>query len=124
MNSAKHLAQAAVILAGMHKLAIPDDYLAIVDGAMVVGYHLGNALLHAHGVAADSEHTNTPSKLTRDIETLPAQIQPAFVAFAELEKFRFDYVRNSSIYDKRIGVEVWRCLEVMQQACESSPEYR
>jgi hypothetical protein len=117
VNSAKHLAQAAVILAGMRKLTFPGDYLAIVDGAMVAGYHLGNALLHAHGISADIEHITTPSKLEHDIDSLPAPIQPAFAAFAELEKFRFDYVRSASAYDERLDAEVWRCLEVMQQAC-------
>ncbi len=117
MNSAKHLAQAAIVMAGMRKLTMPGDYLAIVDGAMIAGYHLGNALLHAHGVFADAEHANTPSKLACDIDSLPAPIRPAFVAFTELEKFRFDYVRNASVYDERLGAEVWRCLEVMQQAC-------
>ena len=117
MNSDKHLAQAAIILAGMRKLAMPGDYLAIVDGAMVAGYHLGNAALHAHGVTGDAEHVNTPSKLERAIDTLPAPIRSAFVAFEELEKFRFDFVRSASVYDERLGADVWRCLEVMQQAC-------
>ena len=117
MNSSKHLAQAAVILAGMRKLTIPGDYLAIVDGAMVAGYHLGNALLHAHGISADTEHITTPSKLGRGIDSLPAPIRPALAAFAELEKFRFDYVRSASVYDERLGAKVWSCLEVMRQAC-------
>jgi hypothetical protein len=100
VNSARHLAQADVILAGMRKLTMPGDYLAIVDGAMVAGYHLGNALLHVHGISADSEHTNTPSKLERGIDTL-----------------RLDYVRSASVYDPRVATEVWRCLEVMEHAC-------
>jgi hypothetical protein len=96
---------------------MPDDYLAIVDGAMVAGYHLGNALLHVHGLSADCEHTNTPSKLERGIDTLPAPIQAAFGAFAALEKLRFDYVRSASVYDPRVATEVWRCLEVIEHAC-------
>ena len=116
MNSARHLTQASVILAGMRKLAMPADYLALVDGAMVAGYHLGNALLHAHGVSADTEHANTPSKLTCDIDALPAAIRPAFAAFAELEKFRFDYVRSASVFDECLDRQIWRCLEVMQQS--------
>lgn len=119
MNSARHLAQASVILAGMRKLAMPADYLALVDGAMVAGYHLGNALLHAHGVSADTEHANTPSKLTCDIDVLPAAIRPAFTAFAEIEQYRFDYVRSASIYDERLDTKIRRCLAVMQQACPS-----
>ncbi len=117
MNSAKHLAQAAIVLAGMRKLTMPGDYLAIVDGAMVAGYHLGNALLHAHGVSTNTEHANTPSKLACGIDSLPVHIRPAFVAFTELEKFRFDYVRNVSVYDERLDGEVWRCLETMWRAC-------
>ena len=117
MNSTRHLAQAELVLAGMRKLTMPGDYLAIVDGAMIAGYHLGNALLHTHGVFADTEHATTPSKLERGFDTLPAPIRPAFVAFTELEKFRFDYVRSASVYDERLGTAVWRCLDVMQQAC-------
>lgn len=119
MNSKTHLAQAAIILAGMRKLRFPEDYLAVVDSAMVAGYHYGNASLHTHGVSADAVHTNTPSKLECAIDALPPAIQPAFKAFAELEKFRFDFVRNTSVYDTRLATEVWRHLETMRQACQA-----
>jgi hypothetical protein len=101
----------------MRKLTMPDDYLAIIDGAMTAGYHLGNALLHAHSVTADDEHATTPSKLECDIDSLPAPIRSAFAAFVELEKFRFDYVRSESVYDERLSAEVWHCLDLMEQAC-------
>ncbi len=117
MTRDEHLAKAGVILASLGKLAFPDDYLAIVDGATIAGYHLGNALLHSHGVLPDMEHYNTPSKLARPISALPAPIQRAFEAFAELEKLRFDYVRSPSAYDERLASVVWRNLETMQQAC-------
>jgi hypothetical protein len=117
VNRKQHLAQAEIILAGLRKLTMPGDYLAIVDGAMVAGYHLGNALLHARGVSTDAEHTNTPSKLECAIDTLPVEIRSAFTAFAELEKFRFDFVRSASVYDARLDAEVWRCLKTMHDAC-------
>ena len=77
MTDADHITQAGHIFASLKKLSMPDDYLAIADGAMIVGYHLGNALLHRHGVLADTEHANTPSKLDRPINALPAPIQAA-----------------------------------------------
>jgi hypothetical protein len=119
MNRKQHLAQAEITLAGLRKLAMPDDYLAIVDGAMVAGYHLGNALLHARGVSSDAEHANTPSKLERAIDALPVEIRSAFAAFEELEKFRFDFVRNASVYEPRLNAAVWRCLKAMHDACTS-----
>jgi hypothetical protein len=117
MTSAEHIAQAELILAGLRKLTLPDDYLAIVDSGMVIGYHLGNALLHRHGVAPDANHTNTPSKLDCAISALPAPIRPAFDAFAALEKLRFDFVRSPSVYDERLATEVWRHIETMRQSC-------
>ena len=117
MNCSDHLREGGRIIASLDKLSMPDDYLAIVDGAMIAGYHLGNALLHRHDVLPDAEHANTPSKLERPIDTLPAPIQPAYRAFAELEKLRFDFVRSASTYDTRLATEVWRNLEIMQRAC-------
>ena len=61
MKTDTHLSQAGLIIAGMRKLSMPEDYLAIVDGAMVAGYHYGNALLHAYDISAETVHTNTPS---------------------------------------------------------------
>lgn len=121
MTSDEHLAKAAGVLASLGKLSFPDDYLAIVDGATIAGYHLGNALLHRHGVAPDAEHSNTPSKLGRPISALPESIQRAFEAFTELEKLRFDYVRSPSVYDGRLASVVWRHLETMQRACRHEP---
>ncbi len=117
MTSDEHLAKAAGILASLGKLSFPDDYLAIVDGATIAGYHLGNALLHSHGVMPGTEHSNTPSKLDRPISALPEPIQRAFQAFAELEKLRSDYVRSASVYDEQLASAVWRHLETMQRAC-------
>jgi hypothetical protein len=119
MTSDEHLAKAAGILASLGKLSFPEDYLALVDGAMIAGYHLGNALLHSHGVAPDAEHSNAPSKLARHVGALPTPIQRAFEAFTELEKLRFDYVRSPSVYDERLAFAVWHNLETMQQACRT-----
>lgn len=121
MTGDLHLAKAERILAGLKKLAFPDDYLALVDGAMIAGYHLGNGLLHGHGVLPDTEHANTPSKLDRPISVLPEPIQCAFQAFTELEKLRFDYVRSPSTYDERLAAATWRHLEIMVQACRALP---
>jgi hypothetical protein len=119
MNCNDHLIEASRILAGLKKFSMPGDYLAVVDGSMVAGYHLGNALLHRHGVLPDAEHANTPSKLGRPVEMLPVSIQPAYRAFAALEKLRFDFVRSASSYDPRLATEVWAHLEVMQKACDA-----
>ncbi|MBX9810045.1 MAG: hypothetical protein K2Y16_00330 [Burkholderiales bacterium] len=115
MTPAEHLAKAQVVLASLYKLTFPGDYLAIVDGAMIAGYHLGNALLHEHGVLPDDAHANTPSKLERPIDSLPPAIQMAFRAFAELERLRFEYVRSPSRYDAGLERRVWDLLKEMQQ---------
>ena len=119
MKSAQHLAQTEIVLAGMRKLTVPGDYLAIVDGAMVAAYHLGSALLHTHEVSRDNEHTTTPSKLDRPLGNLPEPLRAAFAAFAELEELRFDYVRSASIYREGIGEAVWRNLDTMREACRA-----
>ena len=120
MKTDIHLSQAEIVIASMRKLSMPEDYLAIVDAAMVAGYHYGNALLHVHNLSAEDAHTNTPSKLDLPVSALPQPIRPAFEAFAELEKLRFDFVRSASVYDERLATEIWRHLETMRQACQAA----
>lgn len=116
MNRSQHIAKAQRIMEGIAKFSFPDDYLAIVDAAMIAGYHYGNALLHQHGVLPDSEHANAPSKLEIAASALPAAIQPAFAAFAELEDLRTGYVRSPSVYDHRLDGSVHKLLDVMKRA--------
>ncbi len=116
MSPAEHLAKAARIMGGMAKLSMPDDYLALVDGSLVAGYHYGNALLHRAGVLPVDEHANTPSKLASGIDALPDGIRPAFAAFTELERLRSDFVRSPSDYDSRLDTRVRELLEVMRRA--------
>jgi hypothetical protein len=116
MNIEQHAAKAKRVFASLEKLHYPEDYLALVDGALVAGYHLGNALLHRHHVLPESEHANTPSKLSVPLSDLPAAIQPAFRAFSALERLRSDYVRSPSVYDPKLAVEVPALLQIMRQA--------
>lgn len=116
MTPAEHFAKAESIMAGMNKLAFPQDYLAIVDGSLVAGYHYGNALLHSHGVLPDAEHVNTPSKLGIAVPALPPAIQPAFAAFTKLERLRSDFVRSPSTCDTRLEGQVRELLNVMRRA--------
>lgn len=114
MNVEEHAAKARRVLNSLSKLRFPEDYLALIDGAMVAGYHLGNALLHKSGVSDPGLHFNSPSKLAAPISDLPATIQPAFKAFAELERLRSDYVRNPSCHDPAVADMVKRSLDAMK----------
>lgn len=116
MNVNEHTAKAQRVLGSLAKLKFPEDYLAITDGAVIAGYHLGNALLHTHHVLPESDHANSPSKLGTPISELPGAIQPAFCAFAELERLRSEYVRGPSAYDARLATEIPALLQIMQQA--------
>lgn len=116
MTREEHLEKASRVLASLRKLAFPEDYLATVDGAMIAGYHLGNALLHRHGVLPATAHANSPSKLDVPLEKLPAAVRPAFRAFAELERLRFEYVRSPSSCDAALATAVRERLEVMRRA--------
>lgn len=116
MNVEQHIAKAQRVLNSLVKLNFPEDYLAIVDGAVVAGYHLGNALLHKHGVSEPDLHFNSPSRLEVPINGLPAAIQPAFKAFADLERLRFEYVRNPSCYGPAVADLVKRNLDAMERA--------
>jgi len=113
MNIEQHTAKAQRVLKSLSKLHFPEDYLAIIDGAVVAGYHLGNALLHKNGVSDSGLHFNSPSKLGAPISDLPATIQPAFKAFAELERLRFENVRSPSCYDPAVADLVKRNLDAM-----------
>lgn len=118
MSPKEHKAKAARIEKGLQKLQSGEDGLAIIDGAMVAGFHWGNAILHRCGVLPEGEHANTPSKLSMAIPDLPAAAQAPFRAFAELEKLRFDYVRNAGRYEGDIGRNVWSALEVLRNAAD------
>lgn len=117
MTRDQHLAKARRILASLRKLSPQADALCLVDGTVIAGYHLGNALLHAAGVCADDTHFNTPSKLDRPVSALPREIQPAFEAFAELERLRTSYVRNPNDCDPQTPGIASERLSVMARAC-------
>lgn len=116
MTRDEHLAKVRRVIASLEKLAPETDAMCVVDGAVIAGYHLGNALLHATGVCADDTHFNTPSKLDRPVSALPREIQPAFEAFAELEGLRSKYVRSPTPSDAALVKTVWRSLQTMRRA--------
>ena len=118
MSPEQHLAKGARVMAGMAKFRMPDDYLALIDASLIAGYHYGNALLHRAGVLPESEHANTPSKLDAMTRSIPASIQPAFAAFAGLEKLRTDFVRSPSGYDSSLPKQVNELMDVMRRAAE------
>lgn len=118
MNVEQHTAKAKRVLNSLNKLRFPEDYLAIVDGAVVAGYHLGNVLLHKHGVSEPTQHFNSPSKLEAGVSSLPLAIQPAFEAFSELERLRFEFVRSPSTWDAALVEAVQRNLETLRLATE------
>lgn len=116
MTREQHMAKAQRILASLRKLAPEKDAMCIVDGAVIAGYHLGNALLHAAGVSADDVHFNTPSKLDRPVGELPSSIRAAFEAFTELERLRTLYVRSPVPCDVAAAMAAREQLYVMLRA--------
>lgn len=117
MNPDQHLEKARRILAGLSKLDPATDTLALIDGTMIAGYHLGNAQLHRHGVTDVLTHFNTPSKLERPMTALPAAVKPAYDAFAALEGLRSTYVRSPNTPDEALGREAQRLMEAMASCC-------
>jgi hypothetical protein len=117
MKAEQHLQKARFCIASLDKLDASRDALAIIDGTLIAGYHLGNALLHAHGVCKPAEHFNTPSKLDAPVSTLPAAIQPGFEAFEALELLRTRHVRNAGALDASTVREARRLLDSMAREC-------
>lgn len=117
MNADQHLEKAHRILAGLNKLDPSADALAIIDGAMVAGYHLGSAALHQHGVTEPSVHFNTPSKFEVPADTLPAAVKPAYDAFVKLEHLRSRYVRSPNQPDTAVAADAQRILSDMASHC-------
>ena len=117
MNAEQHFVKARNILAGLAKLDPAAEPLAVIDGAMIAGYHLGNAALHAHGVTDVSVHFNTPSKFEVPPETLPAALKPVYEVFAELEALRSHYVRSPNQPDGQAAVDAWLLLRRMAALC-------
>ena len=117
MNTQEHFEKARRIVAGLDKLNAADDALAIIDGAMIAGYHLGNAMLHLHGVTEPSVYFNTPSKLTMPLESLPPTVKPAYDAFERLEALRLRYVRNPGVADAAVVLEAKNTVDAMMGHC-------
>lgn len=117
MNRDEHLAKAERIMRSLGKLRPENDPLCMIDGAVIAGYHLGNALLHASGVSGKDTHFNTPSKLDRPLPALPREIRPAFEAFTELERLRSHYVRSPNACDERAAKLAWQHLRTMARHC-------
>jgi hypothetical protein len=118
MNARQHLAKARDILAGLAKLDPEADPLAIIDGTMIAGYHLANAVLHAHGVTDAAVHYNTPSKFEVPAESLPAGVKPVYDVFVELEAMRSHFVRNPNEPDAQGAAEAQRLLARMATLCD------
>lgn len=117
MNCDQHLEKARRILAGLAKLDPEADALALIDGAMVAGYHLGSTALHAHGVTEPSVHFNTPSKFEVSPQSLPGAVKPVYEVFAALEELRSLYVRSPNTPDRRTAVKAQDLLSRMTELC-------
>lgn len=117
MTPEEHLEKARRILEGLAKLDPAGDTLALIDGTMIAGYHLGNAGLHSHGVTDASVHFNTPSKLEMPMATLPEAVKPAYEAFSALENLRSTYVRSPHTPDAAVGREAQRLMQAMARSC-------
>jgi len=117
VNRNEHLEQARRILAGLAKLDPEADALALIDGTMVAGYHLGSAALHAHGVTTPSVHFNTPSKFEVAPDSLPAPLKPVYDVFDGLEKLRSRYVRSPNEPDKRDAAAAQQLMARMAELC-------
>jgi len=117
MNTEQHLEKARQILAGLAKLDPAADTLAIIDGTMTAGYHLGNGALHAHGVTDAATHFNTPSKFEVPPATLPAAVKPVYDVFAELEALRSHYVRSPNQPGAQVAVDARVLMSRMAKLC-------
>lgn len=117
MTPEQHLGKARRILEGLAKLDPTDDTLALIDGTMIAGYHLGNAELHRHRVSEVAVHFNTPSKLEMPMAALPPALAPAYDAFAALENLRTTYVRSPHTPDTEVGREARRLMRAMARSC-------
>lgn len=117
MNRNEHLEMARRILTGLAKLDPETDRLALIDGTMVAGYHLGSAALHAHGITGPSVHFNTPSKFEVAPETLPPALKPVYETFDGLEKLRSRYVRSPNEPDVNTALSAQKLLARMAELC-------
>jgi hypothetical protein len=113
MNVEQHRMKGRRIVEGLDKLDPITDTFAVIDGTMVAGYHIGNALLHVHGASSDETHWNTPSKLEITIEHLAPAVTSGFALFAELEDLRQRYVRNADAPDAAAAKEAMRLVHAM-----------
>lgn len=113
MKVEEHRVKGRRIVEGLTKLDPAQDTFAVIDGTMLAGYHIGNALLHTHRASADDTHWNTPSKLEIAIEHLPSDVTSGFALFAQLEALRQRYVRNADVPDAHAAKEAMRLIRAM-----------
>ncbi len=121
MNTDRHLEKARGIIAALSRLDPATESLAIIDGTMIAGYHLGYGALHAHGVTDPSVHYNTPSKFEVAREALPGPVQAVYDVFAELEAMRSRYVRSPNRPDAEAAAKARLLLDRLAELCGAAP---
>jgi len=94
MKIEDHTTKTQRLEATLAKLDLERDYELCLEGYMLAGTHLLNALLHKHSVTRenfDLNHTDS-----RVLETpIADNLRPVFAALKRIEDLRPDYLRGS-----------------------------
>ena len=116
MTGDQHRAVASKILLSLKKMILPPDYRPVIEGAIVVAYHLGNAVFHDYQVSETDEHINIPSRSNLSKENLPNNARSAWHAFEALENLRIGYVRRFVPYNDEVLTTLKRAMNDLAAA--------
>ena len=94
MRIEDHIAKAKRLEATLAKLDLDRDHALCLEGYMLAGTHLLNALLHQRAVTSekfDLNHTDRPV-LDKPVDE---SLRPVFAALKRIEDLRPDYLRGT-----------------------------
>lgn len=109
MDVADHVANAQRLHRSTAKLELYEDFEMVLEGAMLAGAQLINAMLHATGVterAAEMLHTDMRSPGVP--EHPPGPAAEAWALLERLEWYRPLHVRGSVPHTAQVADECWQ----------------
>ena len=120
MKLGDHLAKARRIEATMSgKLNRDQDYELYLEGYMLAGTHLLNAILHKFAVTRD-EHDLLHSDKPRLEAPVEARLRPLFEAMKYIEDLRSGYLRGTKPWSIEDGRQCERCYQQVKRFAEEA----
>lgn len=114
MEVAEHIHKANRITKSLAKCS-PEDYEALIEGAMLTATHLFNAMLHAKGIRTSDKDVMHGTKLTvEDLVRCETLLGDVVKTLEFIEELRSPFVRGAEDGGVEAGALAMEKLEVIR----------